>query len=288
MITGHTRIAAVIGWPVEHSLSPAIHNAWFQETGSDWTYVAFPVESLHLKDAINGVRALGIGGLSVTMPHKEDIIQHLDAVDHIATALRAVNCVAVRDGELTGTNTDGDGCCDAIEQRGATSVQGKNVALLGAGGTARAIAAAMMRRGAHVRVVNRSVNRAHELVDMCHSAVSGHSSDAVGTGSVSVGTVGDIASCEIVVNATSVGMNTSEHPCDIALVNTSAIVMDAVYSPLRTSWLEAVAAKGSTTVDGLWMLIYQAMRQQQWWFGVNPDPHVMRSAAERELAHRRQ
>lgn len=288
MITGHTRVAAVIGWPVEHSLSPAIHNAWFQEVGSDWAYVALPVESLHLADAISGVRALGIGGLSVTMPHKETIIEHLDSVDEMATTLRAVNCVSVVGGQLRGTNTDGDGCCDAIERQCGVSVRDKHVALLGAGGTARAIAAAMMRRGAHVRVVNRSVARAHELVEMCETLKAAVTSETTEVGSVVVGGADDIASSAIVVNATSVGMNTTEHPCDIALVNQSAIVMDAVYSPLRTSWLEAAATKGAVTVDGLWMLIHQAIRQQQWWFGVEPDPMIMRTAAERELAHRRQ
>ena len=168
------------------------------------------------------------------------------------------------------------------------SVRDTQVALLGAGGAARAIAAAMMRRGAHVRVVNRSVARAHELVDMCVALKASATPQSAHHGSVAVGSTDDIATSAIVVNATSVGMNTSEHPCDIALVNKSAIVMDAVYAPLRTSWLEAAAAKGATTIDGLWMLIHQAMRQQQWWFGVEPDPLVMRTAAERELAHRRQ
>lgn len=288
MITGHTRIAAVIGWPVEHSLSPAIHNAWFQHTGADWAYVALAVESLHLGQAISGVRALGLGGLSVTMPHKEAIIEHLDEIDGIASALRAVNCVGVTDGRLIGTNTDGDGCCDAIEHQSGVSISGQHVALLGAGGTARAIAAAMKRRGAHVHVMNRSMNRAHELVDMCDSFTDLPAETGNASGSVTVGSRDEISSCSIVVNATSVGMNTTEHPCDVALISASAVVMDAVYSPLRTSWLNAAQARGATTIDGLWMLIHQAMRQQQWWFGTTPEPQIMREAAEHELAHRRQ
>jgi len=288
MITGHTRIAAVIGWPVEHSLSPAIHNAWFQHVGSDWAYVAFAVESLHLGQAVAGVRGLGIGGLSVTMPHKETIIEHLDEVDNTAHVLRAVNCVGVKNGRLVGTNTDGDGCCDAIEHQSGEPISGRHVALLGAGGTARAIAAAMLRRGAHAHVVNRSTNRAHELVDMCRGVHGATAEGGSSSGSVSVATPEDISSCTIVVNATSVGMNTTEHPCDVSLVSKTAVVMDAVYSPLRTSWLDAAQAKGATTIDGLWMLIHQAMRQQQWWFGVTPDPKIMREAAERELTHRRQ
>lgn len=288
MINGHTRIAAVIGWPVEHSLSPAIHNAWFQHVGSNWAYVAFAVDSLHLGQAIAGVRALGIGGLSVTMPHKEAIIEHLDEVDDIAHTLRAVNCVGVKDDRLVGTNTDGDGCCDAIEHQSGVSVSGQHVALLGAGGTARAIAAAMLRRGAHVHVVNRSMNRAHELVAMCHSVNAITADGGPSFGTITVATPGDISSCAIVINATSVGMNTTEHPCDVALISKTAVVMDAVYSPLRTAWLNATQVKGATAIDGLWMLIHQAMRQQQWWFGVTPDPEIMREAAERELAHRRQ
>jgi shikimate dehydrogenase len=282
MITGHTKVAGVVGWPVEHSLSPAIHNAWFEHKATNWVYVAFPVESQHLGEAVIGLRALGVGGLSVTMPHKEAIIEHLDEVDDLAMALQAVNCVTLRDGRLLGTNTDGDGCCDAIENQGNVSLNGSDVALFGAGGTARAIAAAMVRRGARVRIVNRSTNRAHELVEMCGPFLQTHA-DA----SVNVAEVEDIGDCAVVVNATSVGMNTTEMPCDPSLLNPEAVVMDAVYSPLRTVWLEEVSRMGARTVDGLWMLIYQAMRQQQWWFGVLPDPLIMRAAAERELAHGR-
>jgi len=288
MISGHTSIAGVIGWPVEHSLSPAIHNAWFQHVASDWVYVAFPVESVNLGAAIAGVRALGVRGLSVTMPHKEEIIQHLDDVDERASALRAVNCVGIRNNKLIGTNTDGDGCCDAIEQQAHVDLLGREVALLGAGGTARAIAAAMVRRGAHVLVVNRSITRAHELVEMCNPFVSGAGGGGSLAGSVRVATSDQISECSVVVNATSVGMNTSETPCDVDLIDSQAVVMDAVYSPLRTTWLQAAANKGATTVDGLWMLIYQAVHQQQWWFDVSPDPAIMRAAAERELTHRRQ
>jgi shikimate dehydrogenase len=120
---------------------------------------------------------------------------------------------------------------------------------------------------------------------MCQSIKN---STTTPVGSVVASAVEIIADCEVIVNATSVGMNTSEHPCDVALIDSSAVVMDAVYSPLRTSWLNAAEAQGAVVVDGLWMLIHQAMRQQEWWFGVTPDPTIMRMAAERELAHRRQ
>jgi shikimate dehydrogenase len=280
MISGTTTVAGVIGWPVEHSLSPAIHNAWFRHANRDWVYVALPVKPTGLADAVTGIRAMGIGGVSVTMPHKESVMTSLDSVDDTASILRAVNCIGWIDGQLVGTNTDGDGCCNAIESQSQIGLDGASVALLGAGGTARAIALAMVRRGAHVSVINRSVDRADELVQVVSSQV--------GTGSVRIGSHDDIESCAVVVNATSVGMGTSELPCSADLLSPTAVVLDAVYSPLRTAWLNAATAIGCTTIDGLWMLIHQAVLQQKWWFGESPDPEVMRQAAEQELARRRQ
>lgn len=282
-ISGHTRVAAVIGWPVEHSLSPIIHNAWFSHVARAWVYVAFPVEPKDLTNAISGMRALHLGGLSVTMPHKEDVIAHLDAIDDIASALRAVNCVGIQGDQLVGTNTDGDGCCNAIEEQADVVFQDSRVAVLGAGGTARAITAAAMRRGAQVVVVNRSAARAHELSDIMKSLPA-----PFHVGSVTIGTMDDVASCDVVINATSVGMGTNDMPCDVGVLSDNAVVLDAVYSPLQTAWLRACASKGCTTIDGLWMLIHQAMLQQQWWFSESPDSAVMRAAAERELERRRQ
>jgi len=280
MISGTTTVAGVIGWPVEHSLSPVIHNAWFRHADRDWVYVALPVEPGRLPDAIAGMRAMHIGGVSVTMPHKESVIESLDSVDDTAAILRAVNCIGWVNGHLVGTNTDGDGCCNAIESQSQIRLDGTSVALLGAGGTARAIALAMVRRGAHVRVINRSTDRADELVKVV--------APLAGNGSVRTGSHDDIASCAVVVNATSVGMGSSDLPCSPELLSSSAVVLDAVYSPLRTAWLVAAEELGCSAIDGLWMLIHQAVLQQKWWFGESPDPAVMRQAAEQELARRRQ
>lgn len=282
-VSGHTQVAAVIGWPVEHSLSPAIHNAWFQHVNRDWVYVALPVDPLDLENAVHGMRALHLGGLSVTMPHKEDIIQYLDDVDDIAQALRAVNCVGIKEGKLVGTNTDGDGCCNAIEQQAKISLADSHVAVLGAGGTARAICAALMHRGADVVIVNRSVARAQELMQLMQSLPAEFQA-----GSVRIGETEGIGHCDVVINATSVGMGTLDVPCDVKNVSEKAVVMDVVYSPLQTQWLHECRQHGCATVDGLWMLIHQAILQQRWWFGESSDPLVMRAAAERELERRRQ
>jgi shikimate dehydrogenase len=282
MISGTTKIAAVIGWPVEHSLSPVIHNAWFRHAGRDWVYVAMAVSPPDLSQAIAGVKALHVAGVSVTMPHKESVIGCLDGVDDLAGALGAVNCIGWKNNRLIGTNTDGDGCCNAIESQSGISLRGQHVAVLGAGGTARSIVVSLMSRGAHVCVVNRSPYRAQELLEMT-AAIS-----STAAGSVRVGEHSDISSCAVVINATSVGMGTQDLPCDPALIAPKSVVMDAVYAPLRTAWLHAAEKNDHITIDGLWMLIHQAALQQAWWFGESPDPLVMRAAAEQELARRRQ
>ncbi len=161
VITGRTRLAAVIGHPVEHSLSPALHNAGFASLGVDWAYVAFDVAPGGAVAALAGMRALGIGGLSVTMPHKEDVAAAVDVLDPAAAALRSVNTVvALRDGRLAGHSTDGDGFVASLGAEGV-AIAGRAVCVLGAGGAARSIVEALARNGAaQVVVVNRSAERA--------------------------------------------------------------------------------------------------------------------------------
>ena len=271
--------AAVIGHPVSHSLSPAIHRVGFAELGVDWTYDAIDCEVSGLASLFADVRKGGFGGLSVTMPLKEAVIPHLDVVDEDARSLNAVNCISVSAGRLRGHNTDGDGCCDAIEAATGSTVAGQDVVVLGAGGTARSIALAMVRRRANVHVVNRTEARAEELVEM---VVARHGA----TSPIAVGVDADIKNSTILVNATSVGMNSSESPVNVALLHPGLTVLDAVYSPMETALLSSASAAGARTVDGLWMLIYQARHQQRLWFGRMASAEVMRAESERELARR--
>jgi len=272
-------IAAVIGSPVSHSLSPAIHNAAFVAAQRSGEYVAVECETAVVEATMAKFQLAGLVGLSVTMPLKEAVIDCLDFVTPDADFLNAVNCVTFGPAGSIGHNTDGDGCCDALTEQGGARLRGATVVLLGAGGTARSIALALVRRGAHVVVVNRTQSHAINLVGSF--AAFG---DEV---SISVGDQSSIASASILINATSVGMNSSEIPIDSSVLHNRLTVLDAVYSPLETSLLAAARVAGATVVDGLWMLIHQARHQQKLWFGEFSDASAMRLAAERELSARR-
>jgi shikimate dehydrogenase len=276
VINGATRVAAVIGSPVHHSLSPALHNAAFEQLGLDWVYVALHVPDGMVAQALDAMRLFDLGGLSVTMPHKEQAAAMVDGLDPAAAALRSVNTVVPQaNGSLEGHSTDGAGFVASLQADGH-SVSGASVCLLGAGGAARAIADALARAGAErVTVVNRTAASAHTTAELAGS---------VGR----VGREDDIREASIVVNATSVGMGGDEMPCDPALFRPGQVVADIVYHPRDTALLRAARAAGAVTVDGLGMLVHQAALQQQLWHGILPDVAVMAAAAERELAARRQ
>ena len=276
MITGATRLAAVIGSPVRHSLSPALHNAAFEQLGVDWVYTAFEVAPGRAQAAVDAMRALGLGGLSVTMPHKEAVAQAVDSLDPAAAALRSVNTVVPQaDGSLMGYSTDGAGFVASLAAAGV-SVVGRSVCVLGAGAAGRSVIDAVARAGAsRLAVVNRTVASAMEAVELA---------GAVGV----IGSADDIAAADIVVNTTSVGMNSDDLPCDAGLLRAGQVVADIVYHPRETALLRAAAAAGATPVQGLGMLVHQAALQQQLWHGLLPDAAVMEAAAERELAARRQ
>jgi shikimate dehydrogenase len=272
VISGRTRLAAIIGDPVTHSLSPVMHNAGFAAAGVDWVYTAFEVPAGEARRALDAMRVLGIAGLSVTMPHKEAVADLVDELDPAAAALRSVNTVVpLRDGRLKGHSTDGAGFVSALSEEGV-DVRGCSVCVLGAGGAARAIIDALARAGAaSITVINRSAER-------------GATAAAVGGSVARVGDLDAVATCDIVVNATSVGMGSADLPIDPTLLHASHVVVDIVYHPRRTALLAAAVERGARPVDGLGMLVHQAVLQQQLWTGVAPDAAVLRAAAERELS----
>lgn len=274
MISGTTRVAAVIGSPVSHSLSPALHNAAFGQLGLDWVYVALHVPAGEAGRALEAMRLFGLGGLSVTMPHKEAVAAAVDSLDPAAAALRSVNTVVPQpDGSLRGHSTDGAGFVASLGAAGV-DVSNRTVCLLGGGGAARAIADALARSGAaRVTVVNRTIASAEEAAAL-----------AAGVGEVGGPTA--VADADIVVNATSVGMGTRELPCDPGLLRAGQVVADIVYHPRETALLAAAKAVGATAVDGLGMLVHQAALQQRLWHGALPEAAAMQAAAERELAAR--
>ncbi len=274
--------AAVIGRPIAHSLSPAIHSAAFAEMGEGWDYVAIDCGPDDLPRVLSGMRTGVLSGLSVTMPLKEAVIEHLDDMSSVARTLGAVNCVALTEGRIVGHNTDGDGCCDALEQQGGLGLGGARVLLLGAGGTARAVALALALRGARVAVRNRTTANVDRLV----AAVTAH--PGVNEGSVVSAEVDGHGAFDALVNATSVGMGTQESPVAESDLGAGMVVLDAVYSPLETRLLRDARSRGARTVDGLWMLIHQARHQEMIWLGRAGSVEVMRAESERVLATRSQ
>jgi shikimate dehydrogenase len=266
-------VAAVIGHPVQQSLSPALHNAAFQAAGLDWRYVAFDVAPGAARAALDAMRTLGIAGLSVTMPHKEDVATAVDVLAPAAAALRSVNTVSRDDaGRLIGHSTDGDGFVASLAAA-EVDVRGARVVVLGAGAAARSVVDALGRAGAaDIAVVNRTAAKASNAAELAPAA--------------RVGSSDDVGAAAVVVNATSIGMGTAELPLDPALLRTGQVVADLVYHPLETALLAAARAAGCTPVDGLGMLVHQAVLQQEIWTGRRPDPAVMRAAAEAELLRR--
>ena len=273
-IRGSTRLAAVIGSPIRHSLSPAIFNAAFAEAGLDWVYVAFEVAAGDVPRALEGMRAFDIGGLSVTMPHKDAVAEHVDHCTPEAAALRAVNCVVPTADGLVGDNTDGPGFLDALRAEIGFDVTGRRTVVVGAGGAARAIVLALARAGAEeVTVVNRTAARADAAVALAESR--GRVADASA-----------IDGADLVVNATSVGMGDGAVPFDPALLRPGQVVADIVYHPSPTPLLTAARDRGVTAVDGLGMLVHQAAHAFRLWTGQDAPIAAMTTAARRELAAR--
>ncbi len=254
--------AAVIGWPVAHSLSPRIHTAAAAAAGIDLVYTAQPVEPGHVLAALDTMRTEGIRGYSVTMPHKEAVIEGLDELTPAAAALGAVNHITNTNGHLVGNNTDGDGFILGLQHAGATVVDGRVIGVLGSGGAARAIIEACYRHGAgEVVVVARSTERGNTAAALAHERGRfANSADR------SV-----FESCDIIVNATPLGMagtaGEGVEAVDVASLSVGTTVVDIVYNPRRTPMLAAAQARGLPAVEGVTMLVGQAAEQFTAWTG---------------------
>lgn len=270
--SGTTRVAAVIGDPISHSLSPVIFNAAFEAAGLDWVFVAHHVPAGETARALDGVRALGIAGLSVTMPHKDAAFAAVDEVSPEARVLGAVNCVVNRDGHLVGHNTDGAGLVAALAAEGVP-VSGQRCVVLGAGGAARSVIAALARAGSEVTVVNRSADRARTAAAL--AGERGRVGDQV-----------DVASASILVNATSVGMGGEGLVVPADLLSPAQVVVDLVYHPIETPLLTAARGRGARAIDGVGMLVHQGALAFTLWTDAEPPTEVMNGAARAALGER--
>lgn len=284
-ISGGTRVCALIGYPVGHSLSPAMHNAAFQYLGLDYVYVAFNVPPGRLKDAVSGIRGLGIYGVNVTMPHKINVIKYLDELDEGARLAGSVNTILNRDEKLVGYTTDGLGALSALRHAGADPA-GRKVVILGAGGASRSICFALANYVRELVILNRTLERAVKLADELRRVFS---SANVGAGPLSDSVLESVLKdADILINATSVGMkpNVDETPVKRELLHGNLTVFDIVYEPLETRLLKEAKSVGARTVDGLWMLVYQGALSFEIWTGAKAPVEVMREAALKRMGEK--
>lgn len=266
--TAATRVVAVIGDPVAHSLSPVIHNAAFTKLGLDWVYVALPVPRGHGIEAVRALHALKLAGLNVTAPHKEAAADACDELTEDATALRSVNTVVARsDGSLLGDSTDGEGFVRALDDEGV-ECSGRNVLVVGAGGAARAVTLALARRGAHLVVAARRMDRAEAAASLAPGGVAVAMEDVPAV-------LGEVS---LVVHATPVGMAGEPPPFDTGPLGAGHIVVDLVYGPTDTGLLVTARAAGARGIGGLGMLVHQAACSFTAWTGLEAPLDVMQES----------
>jgi shikimate dehydrogenase len=280
-LTGKTKVFGVIGDPIEHSLSPVMQNAAFVSSKIDCAFLAFNVKSTDIGKAMDGVRALGIQGLNVTMPHKTAVLSFLDEVDQTAKSLKAVNTVKNEDGKLFGFNTDGVGAMAALKENGV-ELEGKKIMLLGAGGAARAIGFALAEQASELSILNRSIQPAAELADLLYQKFN----SKVFAYALSPLTVrGALVDADLLINATSVGMepNANDSLVDPKWLKPDLAVMDIVYNPIETKLAKNAKNAGAKVVSGVEMLIYQGVASFEIWTGQKAPVEVMRETALNHL-----
>ena len=280
-ISGTTVLAGIIGWPVTHSLSPAMHNAAFAALGLDMAYVPLPVAPDDVERAVSGLRSLGFRGANVTMPHKAAVAPFLDRVADDARLIAAVNTIVVDDGAFVGHNTDVGGFVAALQETVPESLAGASALVLGAGGAARAAVLGLLRVGVRrCTVVNRTMGRAEELVAQLQPAEKTARFELVALDAL---TAAQVRGADIVVNATSLGMAGSLKVPRVLVDNIQRdhIVYDVVYGQRPTMPLERARETGARAIDGLTMLVWQAALSFELWTGRAAPLEVMRSAARR-------
>lgn len=266
-IGGKTKIIALIGYPVEQSLSPAMHNAAFERLGLDYCYVAFPVRPEYLGEAVMAVRALGMAGINVTVPHKENVIPFLDEIDGEAADIGAVNTIVNINGHLKGYNTDGRGFMRGLSEEGI-SPEGKKILIIGAGGASKAVSYYLSKDAERLYIFDIDGAKAGALAkylsDLGRRAGRAESPDIA-------------ADMDIVINATLLGLKAGDPlPCDVSKLGSSHIVGDLIYK--ETPLLREASKRGCKTFNGLGMLLWQGVSAFELWTGKTPPHELMREA----------
>ena len=272
-------IVCCVGQPVAGNPTQYMMEKAFAAAGLDWRYLTLEVAPADLGAAVRGMKAMGFRGANVTVPHKVAVIEYLDGLGDVADLVGAVTCVNRADDQFIGENTDGKGFLQALREVADPSA--KKLAILGAGGAARAIAVAVGLAGAaEITVVNRTARRGQELVDLLNEKVPVSSKLVVWEGNYEVD-----ESAEVVINATSIGLGdaAARVPIEVKSLRPELVVADVIVNPPQTRLLQDAAKRGCATLDGLGMLVNQAVIGFKIWTGVDPDPAVMREALEEFL-----
>jgi shikimate dehydrogenase len=280
-ISGKTKVCALIGDPIEHTMSPVMHNTAYKKLGLDYIYIPFRVRPEQLAQAVEGLRALNVRGFNVTIPHKVAIIPLLDGLDPLAEKIGAVNTVVNNDGTLRGFNTDAEGFLRALLEHGMKP-KGKKVVVLGAGGASRAITYILAEKGAHLTILNRQqeLDWAEDIARLIREdhrqevkvLELGHLTEA-------------LADADLLVNTTSVGMSPAveDSPAPAELLDKVPVVFDIVYNPIITRLLREAALAGAKTIGGLDMLAWQGALAFEMWTGQTAPIDLMRGEAVKML-----
>jgi shikimate dehydrogenase len=280
-ISGKTRVCGVIGDPIEHTLSPAMHNAAFEQLKLDYVFLAFKVKAAEVENAIRGMRGLGIHGLNVTMPHKNAVIDYLDEVDETAKFLGSVNTILNDNGRLRGFSTDGAGALNALQENGVNP-RGKKLLLLGAGGAAKAIAFALAKEVEELVLLNRTPEKTKALTEALSSEFD---KKVTGETLTPRAIQKNMQDADILINATSVGMHPHVGQSLVApqWLKPDLTVMDIVYNPTETKLAKDAKAAGARVISGVEMLIYQGAASFEIWTGCAAPVKVMRKTVLSEL-----
>lgn len=263
MLTGQAKLAGVIGWPVGHSLSPALHGYWIDQMKIDAAYVPLAVQPKDIVTVVSTLPKMGFRGVNVTLPHKETVLQLADTVDETAHACGAANTLIVQNGTVHALNTDVSGFIASLASEGVTDLSGMRAVVLGAGGAARAVVHGLLSRKVQEVIV---LNRTHSKAELL-AAFFGPKVHAGGWHDIAR----YLPRCGLLVNTTKLGMVGEETlSVDLEPLSKHAIVVDIVYRPLQTPLLMDASRRGLKTVDGLGMLLHQAVPGFEAWFGITP------------------
>ncbi|MBT2694118.1 shikimate dehydrogenase [Bacillus sp. ISL-55] len=272
------KLFGVIGDPIAHSMSPAMHNDLFDFYGIDAVYLPFHVSKDNLPDAVKGLKAIGVSGFNVTIPHKTDIIPHLDKVDPLAMAIGAVNTVKNENGLLVGYNTDGPGFVKGLEYMDA-DLCSRSALIIGAGGASRAIYFSMAQAGIErIDLYNRTPEKAEELVNSCPFKVE---SKVIGREAAEK----SLAEYQLIIQTTSIGMvpDTENLPLSPENITPNTIVSDIIYNPLQTKFLKEASRMGAAVQNGVGMFVFQGALAFEIWTGIFPDVDRMEMNVLRNL-----